>query len=148
MREFNYLNLRFEDYKEVYRLFKARKLSTSILNLEKEKFFSKFKIVESSIRNTKKLKQQFKTKSFLYITSKTNSCSTNDSIKTKIIKIFKIIDKLIDKSYNKINKRNVKFFVIAIATLTTLNNDTTNMFKNQLLDQIVLFVDDLKDLLL
>ena len=94
-------------------------------------FFLRIKFIEFFIYNIKKSKQQFKIfKSLLYIISKIDFYLISDFIKTKIVKNFKIINKLIDKFYSKTNKINIKSFAITIATLIMLNNNITKILKN------------------
>ncbi len=50
--------------------------------------------------------------------TKTTISTCSNSIETKTIKIFKTIDILIDKLYNKSQEINTKFETIAISVLT------------------------------
>ena len=80
-------------------------------------FSSRIKFIEFFICNIK-IKTKLKIFKFLlYIISKIDSRSTSNSIETKIVKIFKIINKLINEYYDKTHKINIRFFAIAIATL-------------------------------
>jgi len=114
-------------------------------NAKNIKFSSKHKTSISSINNKKKLRKQiFVLLFFLRNTSTNNTKITisicSNLIEIEIVKIFKIINTLIDKLYNKSQKINAKFEAIVVSALTIQNNNITKICKDAILDSIAKFV--------
>ncbi len=114
-------------------------------NAKNNKFFLKRKASIFLINNKEKLRKQIFVSLFFSRSMSTNNAKTtistrSNSIEIEAIKIFKIIDTLIDKLYNKSWEINAKFKAIVVSTLTTQNNNITKIYKDVVLNNIAKFV--------